>query len=75
MSDANTLVNAPRSQGAWFVYRFDEDDCIIPEPVGVYGASDELLALRAANKPDHHCIWWPYGWTFEQADAEHWTDQ
>lgn len=77
MSDrhGNTTVRAAHTPGAWFVYRSDihQDYCI--EPIGVFGADDELEALRAANFMDRYCIWWPYGWTFEQADKAHWDNQ
>jgi hypothetical protein len=72
MADITTPVN-PR--GAWFVYSYRPGDDIQVSPVGVYNEDDELEALRAANRLDHHCIWWPYGMGFEEADALHWGGQ
>ncbi len=67
MSDqhGNTTVPTSHRPGAWFVFLEHHDETY---PLGVFGPDDELEALRLANQyMENVCIWWPYGWSFEDA--------
>ncbi len=69
MSDqhGNTTDDTVHQRGAWFVYyEHHLDDGWYP--VGVFGADDELEARRlAGQQPEYVCLWWPYGWSLEDA--------